>query len=239
MSLLFKKYVLSITISSKYRVKLIFSRGISKQINKWNELDINIKLNHQIDFTMNFLDVHIENRDGILITDVYHKPSHDLYFLPYDSVHPKHKKKNIPSSMLIRAIRYCSTFQGYLKEREFLRLAFLLNKYPDYFIDKQFDKTWIKFGINESIHIHNYDELREKAIQFPEKRKQLIDYNQHLFVHFTFCSNMKNFPTLFHELWKKYFDQSPIADIVPILGNKNLNNLQQKLVRTKENILSS
>ncbi len=50
---------------------------------------------------------------------------------------------------------------------------------------------------------------------------------------------MKNFPTLFHELWKKYFDQSPIADIVPILGNKNLNNLQQKLVRTKENILSS
>jgi hypothetical protein len=28
MSLLFKKYVLSITISSKYRVKLIFSRGI-------------------------------------------------------------------------------------------------------------------------------------------------------------------------------------------------------------------
>ncbi len=39
---------------------------LSKQINKWNESDINIKLNHQIDFTMNFLDVYIENRDEII-----------------------------------------------------------------------------------------------------------------------------------------------------------------------------
>ncbi|CAF4386938.1 unnamed protein product, partial [Rotaria sordida] len=32
--------------------------------------------------------------------------------------------------MLLRAIRYCSSFQVYLDEREKLRMALLLNKYP-------------------------------------------------------------------------------------------------------------
>jgi hypothetical protein len=39
-------------------------------------------------------------------------------------------KKNIHFSMLLRAIRCCSTFKAYLYEREKLRMVLLLNKYP-------------------------------------------------------------------------------------------------------------
>ena len=54
-------------------------------------------------------------------------------------------KKNIPFAMLLRAIRYCSTFESYLKERESLRMALLLNKYPKYLIHDQFNWVLQKF----------------------------------------------------------------------------------------------
>ncbi len=47
-----------------------------------------------------------------------HKPSYEPYYLPFNSVHPKKMKKNIPFAILLRAIKYCSTFEAYLNERE-------------------------------------------------------------------------------------------------------------------------
>ena len=45
---------------------------------------------------------------------------------------------------------------------------------------------------------------------------------------------MKNFPHKFHNLWLKYFSESPINDITPILGTRNVTNLQQRLVHTRD-----
>ncbi|CAF3710874.1 unnamed protein product [Rotaria sp. Silwood1] len=97
--------------------------------------------------------------DGKLFTKVYHKPSHKPYYLPYNSVHPIHIKKNIIFTMLLRTIRYCSTFEAYVHERESLRMAFLLNKYSNKCIDEQFNKTWSKFYIHETIDYNNYDRI--------------------------------------------------------------------------------
>ncbi len=80
----------------------------------------------------------MKNVAGQLFTKVYHKPSHEPYYLPFNSVHPLHMKKNIHFAMLLRAIRYCSTFEAYVNERVSLRMALLLNKYPGTFIDFQF-----------------------------------------------------------------------------------------------------
>ncbi|CAF5154366.1 unnamed protein product, partial [Rotaria sp. Silwood1] len=63
---------------------------LSKQINRWNELDLNIKLKAQVDHSTNFLDLYIENKNGELFTKVYHKPSYEPYYLPFNSVHPIH-----------------------------------------------------------------------------------------------------------------------------------------------------
>ena len=76
-----------------------------------------------------------------MFTSVYQKPSYEPYYLPFNSIHPLHMKVNIHFTMLLRAIRYCSTFDEYLNEREKLWMALLLNKYPNKLIDQQFNKV--------------------------------------------------------------------------------------------------
>ncbi|CAM4851032.1 unnamed protein product [Rotaria magnacalcarata] len=83
-------------------------------------------------------------------------------------------KKNIPFAMLLRAIRYCSTFESYLNEREKLRMALLLNKYPNKIIDEQFNNVLSKFGIDEPLTLTNYNRSRQKIIDSPSKDKLLI-----------------------------------------------------------------
>lgn len=52
-------------------------RHLSKQVERWNEIDVNIDLAAHVDLSTNFLDLHIENRDGQRVTNVNHKPSHE------------------------------------------------------------------------------------------------------------------------------------------------------------------
>ncbi|CAF2085832.1 unnamed protein product [Rotaria magnacalcarata] len=174
-----------------------------------------------------------ENKNGEFFTEVYHKPSYEPYYLPFNSVHPIHMKKNIPYAMLIRAIKYCSTFNVYIHEREKLRMALLLNKYPGEFIEKQFNRVFKNYNMNQSVSNTNYNVLREKMIHMNKKEEIIINYNRTMFVHFTYCLNMKTFPQKCHTLWNKYFIESPINEIKPILGTRNVKNLQQQLIRNK------
>ncbi|CAF4633461.1 unnamed protein product, partial [Rotaria sp. Silwood1] len=206
---------------------------LSKQINRWNELDLNIKLKAQVGHSTNFLDLYIENKNGELFTKVYHKPSYEPYYLPFNSVHPIHMKVNIPYAMLIRAIKYCSTFETYLNEREKLRMTLLLNKYPGEFIEKQIRRVFQKHNLIEPLSTSNYKTSREKLIYLDKKEKIPIDYGKTMFIHFTYCLNMKTFPAKFHALWDKYFIESPINEIKPVLGTRNVKNLQQQLIRNK------
>ena len=146
-----------------------------------------------------------------------------------------HMKKNIPYAMLLRAIRYCSSFQLYINERESLRMALLLNQYPGNFINEQFSRVWTKLNFKSGqINAHTYDRIREQIVNLPLKQKTTIEYDKHIFVHFTYCSSMKVFPRRFHELWQQYFGNSPIADVVPVLGTRNVDNLQRQLVHTRK-----
>ena len=176
-----------------------------------------------------FLDLHIENRNGDLQTTVSHKPSYEPYYLPFNSIHPLHMKKNISFAMLIRAIRYCSSFQAYIDERESLRMALLLNRYPPQFITEQFDRVLLKFNIKGPVSLSNYEAIRKQIIDTPSKEKTTIEYDTHLFVHFTYCSSMRSFPRQFHILRERYFGKSPINGVTPILGTRNVNHLKQQL----------
>ncbi len=70
-------------------------RRLVKQVDRWNKFDINIKLLANISLTADFLDLHMENKAGELYTTVYHKPSYEPYYLPFNSVHSLYMKKNI------------------------------------------------------------------------------------------------------------------------------------------------
>ncbi|CAF1661361.1 unnamed protein product, partial [Rotaria magnacalcarata] len=151
------------------------TQHLSKQIDRCNKFDVNIKLKSPVGYITNFLDLKIENKNGVLFTEVYHKPSYESYYLPFNSIHPIHMKKNIPFEMLIRAIKYCSTFEAYLYEREKLRMAWLLNKYPGEFLERQFNRVFQKYDINQPISNKNYSTLREKIIYADNKSK---NYNR-------------------------------------------------------------
>ena len=86
-------------------------RHLMKQVDQWNTFDSNIRLSVNINTTADFLDLRIENWNRQLFTSVYHKPSYKPYYLPFNSVHHLHIKKNISFTMLLRAIRYCSHLQ--------------------------------------------------------------------------------------------------------------------------------
>ena len=208
-------------------------RHFLKEIDRWNKIDDNIRLSANISHTADFLDLHMENKNGELFTSVFHKPSYEPYYLPFNSIHPLHMKKNIPFAMLLRGLRYCSSFDAYLDERAKLRMALLLNKYPGHFVDQQFHRLFYKFGINEPLGIHNYESYRQKILDSPIQSKTVVDHSRTMFVHFTYCSNMRTFPSKFHTLWQKYFMESPINDIVPVLGTRNVQNLQRRLVHTR------
>ncbi|CAF3413328.1 unnamed protein product, partial [Rotaria socialis] len=88
-------------------------------------------------------------------------------------------------------------------------------------------------GIDEPLTLTNYNRSRQKIIDSPSKDKLLVNYEKSIFVHFTYCSSMKTFPMKFHTLWEKYFDKSPINEVTPILGTRNVDNLQRRLIHTK------
>ncbi|CAF3961934.1 unnamed protein product [Rotaria sp. Silwood1] len=204
-------------------------RHLLKQIDKWKNFDENIKLNPNINSFATFLDLYMESCDGVLFTTVYQKPSYEPYYLPFNSIHPLHMKKNIPFTILLRVIRYCSTFQTYLDEREKLRMALLLNKYPNKLIEEQFNNVLLKCNIDQPLTNSNYSKYRQIVIDSPMKQKVSIDYEAVMFIHFTYCSTMKTFPAKFHLLWNKYFEESPINEVRPILGTRNVKNIHRRL----------
>ena len=54
---------------------------------------------------VDFLDISFSIADGILHTDVYHKPTDSHNYLDYSSCHPSHTKNNIAASLARRIIR--------------------------------------------------------------------------------------------------------------------------------------
>jgi len=127
-----------------------------KQIDRCNKIDLNIKLSANISLEANILDQQIETNGGQLYSNIYHKPSYEPYHLLFNSVHPSHMKKNISFAMLLRAIRYCSKFETYLKDIESLRMTLILNKYPGYLIENQFNRLLLKFKIDQALTLNNY-----------------------------------------------------------------------------------
>ena len=106
-------------------------------------------------------------------------------------------------------------------------MALLLNNCPNKLIDQQFNKVLSKFNINESLSVYNYDKIRIKIINTPMKEKIIVYYDKTMFVHFTYCFSMRRFSKQLHKMWNKYFGESPINKIVPVLGTRNANNLER------------
>jgi hypothetical protein len=100
---------------------------INRMLDEANNFHPNIKLVRQVGKSVPFLDVFIENTNGILNTSVYHKEAAEPYVTPFKSDHARHTFSNIINAALLRAVRYSSTLSIFDEERRSIKLMLLYN----------------------------------------------------------------------------------------------------------------
>lgn len=93
-----------------------------------NNFHPNIKLEYHIGKNIPFLDVLVQNKNGILESSIYHKPSAEPTVLSFLSDHPRHVFRNVIQTTLTRAMRYSSTFELFNHERRAIHLMLLYNR---------------------------------------------------------------------------------------------------------------
>ncbi len=106
---------------------IFFSLPINQMLDEANNFHPNIKLVRQVGTSVSFLDVFIENKNGVLATSVYCKDSTDPYIVPFRSDHSRHVFNNIIDGALTRALRYSSTLSAFNDERRLIKLMLLYN----------------------------------------------------------------------------------------------------------------
>ncbi len=92
-----------------------------------NNLHPNIKLVRQLGTTVSFLDVVLQNKNGVLATSVYHKEAAEPSIVPFKSDHPRHVFNNIIDDALMRAVRLSSTLSAFNEEQRSIKLTLLYN----------------------------------------------------------------------------------------------------------------
>ena len=122
--LIFCRYIDDIYFTSNESLETIH-----QMLDEANQFHPNIKLVRQVGTSVSFLDVFIDNNNGVLATSVYHKEMSEPYIVPFKSDHPRHIFKNIIDATLIRAIRYSYTLSAFNIERRSIKLMLLYNGY--------------------------------------------------------------------------------------------------------------
>ncbi|CAF4171520.1 unnamed protein product, partial [Rotaria sordida] len=128
-----------------------------------------------------FLDVLVQNNNGILASSLYHKPSAEPTVVSFLSDHPRHVFRNVIQTALTRAVRYSSTFEIFNNERRAIRLMFLYNKYPSNYINQQFEKFFADYMSSTSSSIlsmitneSQFFALREKLSNQPTAKQTQV-----------------------------------------------------------------
>lgn len=101
--------------------------SIHQLLDEANSFHPNIKLVRQISQSLSFLDLLIENKNGSLMTSVYHKAAAEPYVVPFKSDHHQQVFTNIIDCALTRAIRYSTNLSDFDKERHYIKLMLLYN----------------------------------------------------------------------------------------------------------------
>ena len=155
---------------------------VEKQLQIASKRDKNIKINYEINTSVNFLDITIANENGCLKTTIYHKPTTEPYILPFTSDHPRHILRNIPYAALLLVARLCSHVDDFNLERIRIDVSLLLHGYPPNFISQQFNRFFqlnhamlVLEQLNDQVYYH----LQQTLSQQPTGReKQLVNMMQ-------------------------------------------------------------
>jgi hypothetical protein len=79
---------------------------------------------------VNFLDVQVRLEDGVIVTDLYRKPTDSQMFLSYSSCHPTSHKLPIAYSQALRIVKICSKRVDAFKHCKELKDSLVKRGYP-------------------------------------------------------------------------------------------------------------
>ncbi len=105
---------------------------INQVLDEANSSHPNIKLVRHIGTSVSFLDLFIENKNGTLVTSVFHKQAAEPYIVPFKSDHPRQIFKNVIDGVLKRAVQYSSTLSAFHAEHRSIKLVLLYNGYVSF-----------------------------------------------------------------------------------------------------------
>ena len=188
--------------------------------------DRHIQITSKIDQSIDFLDVHIENKNGELNTSVYHKSMPEPYIFPYVSDHPRHIHKNMPYVGLLRAARLCFNVKDFDTKQLNMEMVLLLNGYPPKFISHHIKTFFTKFNVT-SVYSESdtdaYQILHQQLLHKPTRREQQLQNrsdhtvnlfrrrqrreqkNQIIMHHTSESGSLLNFKSQYRQLWNKSY----------------------------------
>ncbi|CAF4200954.1 unnamed protein product, partial [Rotaria magnacalcarata] len=134
-----------------------------------NNFHPNIKRVQQIGRNVPFLDVFIQNSNGVLKTSLYHKEAAEPYVVPFGSDHPGHVFRNTVDTAITRAVRYSTTLSEFEEEIRQMKLMFLYNGYPSRHIDWRLTTLFSKYLSNYRQYQQTKNTIEQPKAQLPIK----------------------------------------------------------------------
>ena len=101
-----------------------------------NPIDINTSFTIETDCngTIAFLDTLVSRRNGVIVVDVYRKPTHTDRYLDFNSHHDNRHKASSASTLLHWALSLPNSSEGKKRELNYVHAALESNGYPSKFI---------------------------------------------------------------------------------------------------------
>ncbi|CAF4175225.1 unnamed protein product [Rotaria sordida] len=135
-----------------------------------NRHDQSIQIKLFIGTSFHFLDVELSHDNGHLHTRIYHDPVMDQYQLPnqFQTERSSCLPSRLVQSMLMYAVRCCSSEQNFDYERCYLKLVYLLYGFSENFIDnciEQFYKQFYAYDVHYLVDRIPYETLRRRVMK--------------------------------------------------------------------------
>ena len=175
-----------------------------------------IRIAASIGSVANFLNVHLKNIQGRLLTRVYHDPNVPPFVLPYAVGHARLMHSNWFRAALVRAVRFCSTVEDFNQERIHTELTFLANGFSLAFVQSRvrqffihFDAVRLRIGMDQT----SYDRLRQKLLGSIDSEQYLFEQNETFenddclsqLYYLYECGSRRQFNREFRRLWNDHF----------------------------------
>ena len=97
-----------------------------------NSIDTNISFTIETECNgkISFLDTLVSRRNGVIVVDVYRKPTHTDRYLDFNSHHDRQHKVSTASTLLHRALNLPNSSVGKKRELNYVYAALESNGYP-------------------------------------------------------------------------------------------------------------